>query len=305
MKNVSVKNIKLNIRIAAVYVLLSAMIALLHSCMIEDAPMDNSRSLSVVADYFTGSDSMLLKRFARIQKVKVKWTKLHTKRLIERIEKEPFNVGVDVILTHDRSFRIHLMRNNWLKGVDRPKWMDQMENQFKKKFWYWLPLSHDPLLVTAPADTSGLCFPINFRVWHKDKDTIPPMVRLTQHQKEYQEQLEKSNYLNWLNLVKPRGYWSSERLYTLTGIVEKLTHKDSTFNKNLHSCKTYVKNEKDHYITRTYCAGIYRNGENQHEAQQFVRFYSNYMYRVAAERNELPVRTDIPVGKLVRRAEIR
>lgn len=285
--------------------LIAVCISFLSSCWIQNAPEDTTEEVSVVSDYFTKADSVLIKKFARQQKVTVHYSILSSKKLLERITKQRYNANIDVILTHDPKLREELHLVKAMEVLTPPSWYDRLDKQFAKKYLEWLPLSHNPLLVTYPSDTSDRCIPIDFAKWHKGKDTIPPMIRLLNDKDEYQGQLNASERLKWLHVDKSAGYWSLERVYSLSGFLTKLNKPDSTFNRQMHSCRAYLRIENDQFVTRIFTAGIYKDGQNKDVAHRFLTYYTNYMYQLASSRNELPTRVDLPVNGVIRRAVIR
>lgn len=288
-------------QIYACFVLIGAFVS---GCWIQEAPVQKQKALCVAADFLTKEDSAVINRFALNYKVKVSISVLTPEAIIERCRYERYNAGIDVIITANKALRKQLQLLDAFKPVKDPVLFGKLDRQFNNKHHHWLPVSHDPLIVTAPKDTSSNCPVLNFSRWHR-RDSLHPVVKISRPLlPEYSTLIATSRRLKWLNLARPPVSLSNERIYALSEFAQLEKTKDTSYNKAADGCRSYIIDNK-RFITRTTTVSVYAHGRNHATAQEFVNVFFGNAYTVASGRNQLPVNKRIKPSWHIRSLSIR
>jgi hypothetical protein len=271
-------------------------------CWVDEARPSKEKTLNVVADRLTPEDSTVIGRFAKQFHVKVKTEILGPDEILKRIKSERFNADVDILVTEDVSLRKQLHELKALKTIRNTTVFSKLERQFNNRHHYWVPVSHDPLIVTSPKDTSGNCADIDFRNWHR-RDSLRPVLAIKQNREVYLKLLGTSANLNRLVRSTSRAA-SNESVYALSEFVGIENRRDSLYHRNAHACRAFLI-DNQRYVSRIATVSIYRYGRNSATAEHFLAYYTGNSYSVASGRNHLPTRKNTSPNWYIRSLSIR
>jgi len=286
-----------------IYVCFSFTALFLAGCRIQEAPEEKKKSLFIVADYLTKDDSTVINQFSFDHHVAVTITILTPEKIVQRFKQERYNAEMDIILTENDELREQLYSLGAFRAISNPGLFSRLDRQFSNKHHYWLPISHDPLLVAFPKDSSDNCHDIDFTTWHRS-DSLYPVIKVTKHLTEYNSLLASSHNLGWLDLNKKNKTAAGERIYSLSEFVALENSTDSTYNKRLNLCRSFLADNK-RFITRINTISIYAHGRNRATAEKFIRVFIANSYTIANGRNQLPADKRIQANWYIRSLSIR
>lgn len=275
----------------------------LSGCWLDEAPAPQHKSLSIVADFLSGEDSLVIDQFAGKYHVDVKLEILQPQAILQRIRSDRYNADVDILITEDASLRRDLQELNALKAIRNTDLFSRLERQFNNQHHHWIPVSHDPLIVTRAKDTSSNCPDIDFRSWHRN-DSLQPALLVTKNRAAYLAMLQESPHLNWINPRSGSRKISQEQVYALSEFVEIENRTDSLYHANAHRCRYYVV-DNQRYISRMNTASVYRYGRNSAIAEHFLAFFTANSYSIANGRNQLPTRKNGTANWYIRSLSIQ
>ena len=270
-----------------IYACFSVIGIFLSGCWVQEAPQEKKKSLFIVADYLTKDDSTVINQFSFDHHVAVTIKIMTPEAIVQRIKSERYNAEIDIILTQNHELRNELYSLGSLKPISNPALFSQLDRQFNNKHHFWLPVSHDPLILANPKDSSGVCRITDFSTWHKS-DSAFPALKIKKNSGDYSMLLKNSHHLSWINNTKAnRKMAVNESVYSLSEFVALENSRDSTYNKRANGCRSYLVDNK-RYITLVNTVSIYTYGRNQATAQKFIRVFAANAYTIASGRNQLP-----------------
>lgn len=265
--------------------------SVLTGCWLDEAEAPRKKSLHVVADRLSEEDSLIIRDFGKAKKVEVTIEVLSPEAILSRIRSRRHNADIDVLLTEDASLRTQLQDLRVLKEIRNEKLFSLLERQFNNQHRQWIPVAHDPLVLSAYRDTSRNCPDIDFRSWHR-KDSLIPRNLVQHHREAYRELLSKTSHLSWLAAETGTRKAGTEEIHTLSELVEMENAADSVYRSHMNRCRFYLV-DRQRYISRITTASIYRHGRNSAEAESFLVFFTGRSYSVANGRNQLPTRKNV------------
>ena len=288
-----------------IYACFSLTALFLTGCWVQEAPVEKKKALFIVADYLTKEDSAVINRFSSDRHIAVTITILSAEEIVRRVQAKRYNAEMDILLTENESLRQQLYDLGAFRPVGNQELFSKLDRQFNNKHHYWLPVSHDPLIVTSPKDTSDNCPEIDFTAWHR-LDSLLPVIRIKQHMADYTALLQNSHHLGWLSAANKKATTSAtgERIYPLSEFVALENAQDSTYNKRQHACRSFLVDNK-RFITRTNTVSIYAHGRNHAAAEKFVHVFMANAYTIANGRNQLPVNKRVQANWYIRSLSIR
>lgn len=285
--------------------LLSLIPAVFSGCWVEEAQPAKEKSLNIVADRLTSEDSTLIDRFSSQYHIAVKTEILEPKAILQRIRSDRFNADMDVLITEDAALRKELNELCAFKTIRNTTIFGRLERQFNNQHHYWIPVSHDPLIVALPRDTSGNCPRIDFRSWHRT-DSLRPALMIRRHKNAYLELLSASSQLNRFARQSPGSLRPAENeyVYALSEFAENENRRDSLYPVENTGCRSFLIVNK-RYVSRVNTISIYRYGRNIAAAESFLTYYTGNSYAVASGRNQLPARKHTEANWSIRSLSIR
>lgn len=275
---------------------------LFAGCWLDEAATPRKKSLHVVADRLSTEDSVIIRDFAKAKKVDVTIEVLKPETILSRIRSKRYNTDIDVLLTEDESLRTQLQELKVLKSIRSESLFSTLERQFNNQHHQWVPISHDPLVLSTPRDTSGNCPDIDFRSWHRN-DSLIPRNAVRRHRDEYMQLLSHTSHLKWMATGTSTRKVSSEQVYVLSELVDMENAADSVYRSHIDQCRFYLI-DRQRYISRITTASIYRHGRNPAEAESFLAHFTGRSYAVANGRNQLPTRKNVLPNWYVRSLSI-
>jgi hypothetical protein len=270
-------------------------------CWLDEASEPKQQSLSIVADRLSHEDSTIIAQFAKKYHVAIKSEVMKAAAILQRIRSDRYNADIDILITEDQSLRKALQELNAFKAIRNAGHFSLLERQFNNQHHYWIPVSHDPLIVAKGKDTTNGCGSIDFRTWHKTDSLRPAFMVVTQRD-HYLSLLNGSAHMN--RIVSTSRKLSSEHVYTLSQFVELENNTDSTYHSKANSCRFFVVNNQ-RYLSSVNTASIYRHGRNSAVAEQFLGFLIAHSYSVANGRNQLPTRKNVSANWYIRSLSIQ
>jgi hypothetical protein len=269
-------------------------------CWLDEAAEPQQKSLTIVADRLSHEDSTLIEQFGKKYHVSVQLEVLKADVILKRIRTDRYNANIDVLITEDQSLRRQLQELNAFKAIRNTAPFGQLERQFNNQHHYWIPVSHDPLIVTRAKDTTG-CSPIDFRKWHKN-DSLKPVFLVTRQRDNYLSLMGASTNLGKLRSASRKQ--GGEHIYTLSEFVELENSSDSMYHSNSNACRFFLI-DNQRYVSSVNTVSIYRHGRNIAGAEQFLAFFVGHSYSVANGRNQLPTRKNVTANWFIRSLSIQ
>ena len=263
----------------------------LTGCWLDEAEAPRKKALFVVADRLTGEDSLIIRDFAKSKKVDVTIAVLRPEAILSRIRAKRYNADIDILLTEDEALRTELQELKVLKPIRNEGLFSSLERQFNNQHHEWVPVSHDPLVLSTHRDSSSSCPDIDFRNWHR-KDSLIPNIGVRRHREAYKELLSHTSHLKWMSTGTTTRKVSTEQVYTLSELVDMENEADSVYRSHMNLCRFYLI-DRQRYISRITTASIYRHGRNSAEAESFLAYFTGRSYSVANGRNQLPTRKNV------------
>ncbi|MCC6700559.1 MAG: hypothetical protein IT221_03495 [Fluviicola sp.] len=266
--------------------ILSVLLCILSSCLVEQAPVAKDHQLIVFSDKLTAQDSIFLKQYAKQHKIDLTFHQLNADFIKQQILQHRYDIDVDVLWLSDQALRDELQQQQLLRSITNDQLFTDLNRQFNNTHHCWLPLAHNPLVLAMPKDSSNWCRTIYFEAWHK-KDSLKPQFKLGQWESLYLKELQKSKRFEKISRTSNKNKLANERVYPLSYLVKLEEKKDSSYQRSMNACKTYLLDRK-RYITIFSSASIYRYGRNPAEAERFMSALSNYSSIFASSRDQLP-----------------
>jgi hypothetical protein len=245
--------------------------AVFTGCWLDEAEAPRKKSLFVIADRLSGEDSLIIRDFAKARKVDVTIEVLKPEVILSRIRSKRYNADIDILLTEDEALRTQLQDLKVLKPIRNEGLFSSLERQFNNQHHQWIPVSHDPLVLSTHKDSSSNCPDIDFRNWHR-KDSLTPYYGVRQHREDYKELLSRTTHLKWMSAATTRRKVSPEQIHTLSELVDMENAADSVYRSHMNLCRFYLI-DRQRYISRIMTASIYRHGRNSAEAESFLAYF--------------------------------
>ena len=285
--------------------LFGCLISVLTSCWVQEAPESKNNELSVVADQLTLEDSLLIQRFTKKYKVKVRFERLSPEAILQRIRTQKYNADIDIILTEDEVLREELMQMKKLRPLKDAYLFGKLDRQFNNRHHLWLPLTHDPLILCRPKDSLQSCPAIDFSTWHKKDSTFPKlMLRTGDKSKNYRSKLAKSRY-KWIVSPPKHSSFSNEKVYCLSDYVQRIYLTDDSIHVSSDAECRYYLAQKKRTFSSVCTLSIFRYGRNSAVAERFISFCAANAYQIAGGRNQLPVNRHIGANWYIRSLSVQ
>lgn len=283
--------------------ILLAILSALSGCWVDEAKEPAKKDLHIIADYLSAEDSSIIRDFGRNRRVEITFSVLSPDAILKRVRTHRYNAEIDILICEDATLLKQLQELNVFRTIRNPALFSRLERQFNNHHHHWIPVSHDPLVVTAPKDTADNCPTIDFRNWHTN-DGLQAGIAFNKYRSDYFSLISKSPRLNRMKDNPKPETLSNERIYPLSQLVELENGTDSLNTNKLRTCR-YFLIDNQRYITRINSAAIYRYGRNSAAAEQFLSFYSGNAYQVASGRNQLPTGKNIQPNWYIRALSIK
>lgn len=280
-----------------IYILFAGLFFTLSACLDEAKPSVHEKII-FYTDTYCPADSAIINEFEQSRHISVQVVYQPQEEIAKLIQKNKFNTGIDVLLLASDSLRENLYNQGLFSQLKEHIYFRNIDRQFNNNHHFWIPLCHNPLVLTCKKDSSAVCVPLN---WNKmNKDSVRPGIEVKSNVNSYLMKLAKTDKfakITKANLKSVSGY----RIYTLDQLA-KLSEVNVHFNQN--NCFYYLV-EKQRFMTNFTSISLYKYSRNKTAAQQFIEFYSLYQYQVASNRNQLSTFKTIQPNFLIRTLEIQ
>ncbi|AEA43044.1 hypothetical protein [Fluviicola taffensis] len=279
-------------------IIFSGVLILANSCMVEEAKPISHEKLIVYTDNYCPKDSIIIQEFEQLKHISVQVIFQSKNEIAQRIKKDKFNTGIDVLLLSSDSLREDLYNKSLFTAIQDRSIFKNINRQFHNNHGYWIPFSHNPLIMVTPRDSASKCEPMN---WSKFKnDSIKPKLSITSNLSSY---LLKLNKTEKFALVESSKFPTNKNysIYPLDEFVE-ISDKDMRFSQK--KCFYYLV-EKQRYLTNFTSISLYKYSRNKILSEQFIRFFCRYQYQAASNRNQLSTYNTIQSNYLIRELEIQ
>jgi len=281
------------------YLLFTGTFALLGACVLREAKPSLNQEVFLFTDNLTDTDSTLIKEFEKSTKCNVRIVFLSPEEYLEKVSKDRFNTGADVLWFSHDSVREKLYEFNYLVPIDNKEW-NNLEGEFYVKHKLWFPVCHNPLVLTTPKDSTA-CANINFNTWHK-KDSASPKFIYQKTLAEYKYSIEKTA-LNKVLIPNKNRKIVNESIWDLSSLARKYTEVDTNFNRNKYYCKQLISVNK-HHITKLSCLYLARYARNLRNGNKLISWMVSHQKQIASSRNELSCTKHVTPSYTIQQLEL-
>lgn len=272
----------------------------LNSCVLETADVPKQRELTVVADQFSEKDSSIIMRYSKLTNTRVTFKVQTAESYLNWIQNHPFQPTADIIwFEHDSIFQV-LVQEGKLSIIRKEELFGKLERQFHTGARYFIPICHDPLVVTAPKDSGSYCKTLVFNQWHQ-KDSLRAQLLLSNSVGRYYAQLNKEPFVF---LWSKKRAFSKEQILPLSTMVKSSSSPDSIYRKYTNNCNYYLI-ARGKYITASTCLGIPKYARNKAGANALIAFLMQQHEYIAFGRNNLSCQRNSDSFKNVKSLDIK
>lgn len=269
---------------------------LLSACVLEEAPVDTKRKLTIHADHLTAQDSLFLTNYAKKHQVDIQFLVKSAAHIKTGILQEKYSYPADVILLSDEFVMQELRLAGYFQTINQTDIFEGQQRQFANTHHQILPLCHNPLLVTSPKDSAASCIQLNFDLWHR-KDSLYPKIELFELEKAFAKKIEEHPGL-W-QLYRPDSYrtQSQERIIPLTHWLQR---SDSQVSNSMICVEALTI--KKRYITLVTGLAILKFSSNKQEAHRFLSAFQDYQHIFSAARKQVPTNKKVAATREIQDA---
>lgn len=277
-----------------IFILISLPLLLLTGCSLEEAKPLVQNKIIICTDTYSKADSLLVKKLSSEAKIKIELWYLSTQKMDSLIAVNKYNVPFDILLTHSESVRKQLLDSNLLSKLNLPKSFNQLNRQFYNTHHFWLPIFHNPLILSKQKDSTENCSSLN---WQKIKnDSLPIGFKVREDSSTYLKKIASSKRFSPIKLL----IGQQGNLYTYHQLAEYIQRKP---NGN-RACLYYVLENKK-YLTKTTSISLYRFSRNKDLAHQIIVQLLKHRYQLANNHNQLSTFKNIPANYSISTLNIR
>ncbi len=257
----------------------------LNACLVSEAPKVISKNLHVYFDCYKKEDKKWIRSFEKRNKVKVIIHLTNLRELKTELKHRPFDGKIDVLFTQSDSSKslIRSLKNysTCLQNSD----FDNLPKQFNNSHHRWLPLCHNPLVLSINKDTNSTCVHLNFSNWAKKNDSLIPQFNSSNLSLEHLNSLKKSVAFSYF---LKRGFKISpkQKVELLSEVVAARNRKECF----------YFLVDKRKYLTQTVWLFCPKYSRNQSLARKFVSYALSRIETFSSNRNQLPTFKKVPVS---------
>lgn len=269
---------------------------LLHACVLEDAPIDQSRKLTIYTDALTTQDSIFLNNYAKKHRVDLHFRVLDAQKIKETVIAEKFSCQADLVLVKDETILNELRLAGYLQRIALDRIFEKLDRQFSNSHHQVLPLCHNPLIVLNQKDSGSVCKRIDFQSWHQ-KDSLYPKFHLGKLKKNYVSKLETNNFLFSLYNPDKTRKPTSELVMPLSDFIISL----DSISRLQYGCYQPLI-QKKRTISVITCIALLKYSSNKQEAHRFLNALQDYLYIFTSERKEMPSVKNMPLSPKIRSA---
>lgn len=257
----------------------------LNSCLVSEAQKDKTKKLHVYFDVFVKEDKKWIKQFEKANKIKVivhfaKWSEIKSE-LVDH----PYDGKIDVLFVQTDSVK-NLIKNLKTNELDNELFTD-LPKQFANQHHLWLPICHNPLVLSVQKDSSKNCSPFNFSNWSRNNEGKKPLYNEDQFSDEQLYKLKKSQKTQFI-FDKKASINYKQNLQSLSWHVEH--------SKN--NCYYYLV-EKRNYFTQTCWVVNPKHSRNQQHVNLFLKFVKKKCFVISKNRQQLPTFKQILPNKQI------
>lgn len=261
----------------------------LNSCILSEAPKVKSKKINVYFDVFVKEDKQWIKQFEKANKIKVVVHFATYKQLKSELKNHLYDGKIDVLFVQSDSVK------RLLKSIQRntnelnSELFSGLPKQFANQHHRWLPICHNPLVLSVQKDSSKNCTTFNFFNWNRINEGKKPLFNEEDFSEEQLYSLKKSTKTKFI-FDKKASVNFKQNLQTLSWHV--------THVKN-NSCYYYLV-EKRNYFTQTCWVINPKYSRNQQHVDLFLKYVKKKSFDISKNRQQLPTFKQIPPNKQIK-----
>lgn len=281
-----------------IYIGFLFVMAILSSCMIEEAKPSTHQKVVVYTDSSSPKDSLILQKIRKTTGINAVIIYKSTTEILNEVKRNPYNTKFDCLILSSDSTRKYLKESSLLSVVSEINLSKKLNRQFHRKYPYWIALSHDPLVYCREKDSITNCPRVSWEKLRKDSVAIP--LKASKHQSFYAELL--SNKSKFSFTTQKNGNPSKNSYITSVSDLAIQSKKNPSFKNN--TCFTYlVYNQR--YMTNFTSISLYTYGRNKELSSRFIRAYANYATSIASNRNQISTFMGVTPNRLIQQLNIQ
>lgn len=269
---------------------------LLHACVLEEAPVDQSRKLTIYFDSLTAQDSIFLNNYAKKHEIELQFQVMNAELIKEKVLKEKYSCPADLILVSDETLLNELRIAGYLQRIAVNRFFESLDRQFSNSHHQILPICHNPLLVVSQKDSLSSCKRINFQTWHVS-DSLYPKFHLESQKQNYLTKLESNPFL--ISLYNPKP-WRKQGQEIIMPLVQFIENQDSLEQLNYTCAESVVFKKRT--ISLVTAIALLKYSSNKQEAHRFLNAFQDYRYIFTSERKQFPTAKNVPVSAKIKSA---
>ena len=280
------------------YIWIFVLIALLNACMIEEAKPSAYQKVVVYTDSSTPKDSLILKKIYKNTGIDAVIIYKPLAEIAKKIQQNRYNTGFDCLILSSDSLRKALVKTSLFADLSDVKLNKSVYRQFYNTPNFWIPISHDPLIYTAPRDSMNVCGKLSWEKWRRDSLLIP--LKISKNNTFYTDLLAKKRKFSFL--TKSNSFKEKNAFVSVLSDLAVRSKKDPKFKKT-HCFYYLVENQK--YLTNFTSVGVYKYSQNKELSTRFLKAFCNYRYTLAANRNQLSTFKQTASSSIIRQLSIQ
>jgi hypothetical protein len=264
--------------------------------MLEEAPVDQSRKLTIYSDSFTAQDSIFLNNYSKKHQVDLQFQAMSANEIKEMVLKEKFSCHADLVLVSDETVLTELRLAGYLQRIAINRFFETLDRQFSNNHHQVLPICHNPLIVLNQKDSSSTCKRINFQTWHQ-KDSLYPRFYFGNLKSSFTSILESSSFMK--ELYNPK-HWRMQSTELVLPLSVFMTCKDSLERLTFGCAEPLIIRKRT--VSTVTSIALLKYSSNKQEAHRFLNAFQDYRFIFSADRNQVPAVKNVPTSAKIKQA---
>lgn len=261
----------------------------LNSCILSEAPKVKSKKINVYFDVFVKEDKQWIKQFEKANKIKVVVHFADYKRLRSELKNHLYDGKIDVLFVQTDSVKRLIKSIQSNTNELNVELFSGLPKQFANQHHHWLPICHNPLVLSVLKDSSKNCTAISFSNWARNNEGKKPIFNEDELSEEQLFSLKKSKKSKFI-FDKKASVNYKQNLRTLSW---QVAHAKT-------NCCYYYLVEKRNYFTQTCWVINPKYSRNQQHVNLFLKHVKKKSFDISKNRQQLPTFKQIPPNKQIK-----
>ncbi len=250
------------------------------SCDIETAEAKKSQRLIIASDFLHVQDTLIFKEFVRENNVRVVIRHLSGNKIIEKIKREGFNSGLDIVLTKNMNTALRLNNVGALHDFEKNENDVQSQNPYISYTHNFVGIGLDPFVFKYPVDSVRTARHYQDLMKTKHYYTLSDADILS-FLSPIRKERNRANTYEWIKNWKKNGSlrpakapWSDSAKVILCKYSQLDAFQDSiwsNYSKTIH----FPNTDRAGVYFDLVCVSIVQQAEHFTEAQKFLAFCQN------------------------------